>query len=79
MATLNGKKMTAAQYTALKKKWKKEDRAFWKTEASKIRTQISGLKKRLPAAKKLPIKVKATSIQMRINELETQLKRISKR
>lgn len=79
MATLNGKRLTPKQLAAWKKKIAKEDKAFWDKEAKKIRTQIAVLKKQLPAAKKLPIKVKATSIQIRIKDLENQLKRIKQK
>lgn len=79
MATLNGKTLTAKQLATWKRKIAKEDKAFWDKEAKKISLQISTLKKQLPAAKKLPIKVKATSIQIRIKDLESQLKRIKRK
>ncbi len=78
-ATSNGKNLTPSQLSALKRKWAKEEKDYWDRQANIIRNKITYLKQQLPAAKKLKIKVKLTSLQLRIKELEKHLKKIETR
>lgn len=79
MAVLNGKRLTPKQYAAWKKKQEAEIKQFWQSQVKKLRTEKAALKKRYTSAKKLPIKVKATAIQMRIREIDATINRLQKK
>lgn len=78
VATLEGKPLTQAKYSAWKKKQDAIDKKFWNKQISDTKKEIARLKKELPKLKKLSIKVYATATQLRIEKLESKVKNLKK-
>lgn len=86
MATLHGKKLTAKQHAALKKKWASEDKKFfrerYRADIKRLQDQLKSWQKRAMETKKkrgsaLGIQLNAiSSRKAEIKALQTKIKQL---